>query len=48
MRTLSQAYLSRKEPEEKVAVVSLIHSEVASETLAVPSRERSNQAQVFS
>lgn len=48
MRMLSQAYLSREEPEEKVTVVSLIHSEVASETLPVPSREKSNQAQVFS
>lgn len=37
-------YLSREEPEEEVAVVSLVHCEVASITLVRHSRERTDHA----
>lgn len=45
VRALLRAYLSWKEPEEKVAVVSLIHSDVAGITRQIPSWERSHRAQ---
>lgn len=42
---LPQAYLGGKEPEEEVAVVSLIHSEEAAVAHQVQSLERSHHAQ---
>jgi hypothetical protein len=43
----SWAYLGWEEPEEEVAVVSLIHSDVASITLHVLSWKRTDQTQFF-
>ena len=43
---LLQAYLCRKEPEENVAVVSLIHGDVAGIACQIPSWERRYQTQL--
>lgn len=45
VRALAQAYQGREEPEEKVAVVSVIHSEEAGVALHLLSWERSHRTQ---